>query len=103
MPSTVFRGEVIGYNPRNGGIAATINFEVKERIRGEMPDRLTISWHHWTFGTPATWSRPRNLIVAADGIPEFPVFRILQKPCSLPFLLDDTEENRDKVRRLVKQ
>jgi hypothetical protein len=101
----VFRGRVIDYEPAIQKWIAAITFSVVEMYRGDRRPRLRLTWRNSTFELPRTWNQPKELIVAAE--PNVPPdvfqepFGVLQEACSSPFLLNDTAENRMKVRALV--
>jgi hypothetical protein len=118
--SIVFRGRVINYGPRVGNAPATIEFKIVEVYRGDHSDQLKLSWPNETFETPRTWTGSPEVIVAAVpnpyhahlNDPRFNArlsalakepFAVFQEACSSPFLLEDTSENRSKVRALLKQ
>jgi hypothetical protein len=101
----VFRGRVVDYSPPNKKRIATIALRIVEMYRGDRRHTLRLSWRNSTFELPRTWDQPKELIVAAEPNVAPDVFQdpfgVLQEACSSPFLLDDTEQNRKKVRALV--
>ncbi|TPJ72540.1 hypothetical protein [Mesorhizobium sp. B2-7-1] len=78
-----------------------IKFEVVETIFGSPRlDNWEANWVHSTFAMSEQWKGPENVIVglrAAIDRHGMPFVQLVQQPCALAMILEDSPDNRKAV------
>jgi hypothetical protein len=121
----VFTGQLVAYervSPGEPGLLydyGLLTFRVDEVIKGAVPKRVQLHWWNASFGVPETLTIETPLLIgavsdAADGRPlpegsatidptdETYPMQLLQAPCSVAFLLDNTEQSTENVRKILR-
>ena len=104
--TVIFRGQIVNYTPGERIGPAKIAFTVEEALLGRLPDHVDVLWTNGTLATPKEWRGSKDRIVAVtarpgmDGVSQL---HVIQEPCSIPFMFEDTEQSREMVRKLVRR
>jgi len=121
----VFTGQLVAYERVSPGRPGSLHdyglltVRVDEVIKGKVPKKVQLYWWNSTFGLPESLDIETPLLigaVSAEGqnpplrggsATVFPTRRpdllqLLQAPCSQAFLLDDTRQNVDNVRTILR-
>lgn len=121
----IFSGKLVRYErvspgrPNSLDDYALLTIRVDRVIKGKVAGEVQLYWWNSTFGVPETKEIETPLLIAAvtakrqilplrgGSATVFPTRRpdllqLMQAPCSSPFLLDDTEQNVENVRMLLR-
>ncbi|HEV2502743.1 MAG TPA: hypothetical protein VGV39_06690 [Mesorhizobium sp.] len=100
----VIRAKVERYEQQPKTHSALFDLELVKTLETRGPllriPRITARWRNSTFGEPAQWDGPRDVIVGLravidrDGTAQV---EIVQQPCSLRSILADAPENVDRI------
>jgi len=101
----VFRGRVVQYQKLESKRAAQFQFKVIETLKGPSLKVWDVPWTHSTFGMPAEWKGPTEVVLALEAVIDrngVPSIQVLQDDCTAPSILEDTPENVRAVRAAFK-
>lgn len=121
----IFSGRLVRYErvspgrPNSLTDYALLTVHVDRVIKGNVPKEVQLYWWNSTFGVPKEKRVDSSLLIAAvsagrrmlplrgGSASVFPTRRadllqLMQAPCSMPFLLDDTEQNTIAVRDILR-
>lgn len=98
----VFRGRVVQYQKLESKRAAQFQFKVIETLKGPSLKVWDVPWTYSTFGIPADWKGPTEVVLALETVIDsngVPSIQVLQDGCTGPSIIEDTPEN---VRAVVR-
>lgn len=121
----IFTGKLVRYERVSPGRPdslddyALLTIRVHNVIKGKVSRMVQLYWWNSTFGVPETREINTPLLIAAVSAKRrilplrggsatvFPTRRpdllqLMQAPCSSPFLLDDTQQNIENVRKILR-